>query len=76
MRVSDRDAPVVRSMTAYLDRLLSRVGDRVAERVFERVEATIDVLTDRRLLADLSRADEEPDDEAVPLDELRRLHKQ
>jgi hypothetical protein len=59
-------------MSAYLDKLLDRVGERVAERVVERLEATLDVLSDRELLDDLKRADQQPDEEAVPLDAVRR----
>jgi hypothetical protein len=64
--------PVVARLSGYLDRLFSRVEERVEARIVERVEATIDVMSDPALLADLRRADDQPDEEARPLDEVMR----
>jgi hypothetical protein len=73
MPVRDHDLAVVSRMTAYLDKLLDRIGERIADRVIERLEATLDVVTDRDLVSDLERADAEPDDAAVPFDDVRRV---
>jgi hypothetical protein len=70
MPVTDRDLAVARRLTAYLTRLLDRLGERVGDRVAERLEGTLDVLTDRDLMRDLDRADLEPDERAVPLEDV------
>lgn len=71
MPTLDHDHAVVARVTTYLGRLLDRLGERVGDRVAERLEATLDVVTDRELMRDLDRADSEPDEDAISLDEIR-----
>jgi hypothetical protein len=63
-------------MRAYLLRLLDsateRLEDRVEHRLTERLEATLDVLSDPKLMSDLERADSQADEDARPYDEIRR----
>jgi hypothetical protein len=63
-------------MRGYLLRLLDRATERLEERVehrlTERVEATLDVLSDPKLMGDLARADAQADEDARPYDEIRR----
>ena len=65
-------SPVER-MRNYLLRLFDRaVTERVEHRLVERLEASVDVLTDRELMADLRRADAQADEDARSYDEVRR----
>ncbi len=52
--------------------LEQRVEARVETRVMQRIEATLDVITDQKLLEDLRRADSQPDEDATPLEDLLR----
>jgi hypothetical protein len=72
MPTKNRDLAVVEHLSRYLDRLFERLEERVEGRVVKRVEATLDVLTDPALMADLRRADTQPDSEARPFEEIRR----
>jgi hypothetical protein len=44
----------------------------MVRRLTERLRATLDVLTDQRLLDDLERSDSQPDEAARPYEEVRR----
>ncbi|MBI4349172.1 MAG: hypothetical protein HY553_20205 [Elusimicrobia bacterium] len=72
MPVKNRQHVVVEHLSRYLDRLFTRLEERVETRVVERVEATLDVLTDPALMADLRRADAQPDEDARPFEEIGR----
>jgi hypothetical protein len=76
MRSGLREAAVVERMRGYLLRLLDRATERlegrVEHRLTERLEATLDVLTDPKLMRDLEHADAQPDDDARPYNEIRR----
>ncbi len=70
--VQNRDHLVLGRLSSYLDKLFDRLGERVGDRVAERLEATWDAMTDRELMDDLRRADKQPDEDALPYEEIRR----
>ena len=76
MRSGLRESAVAERMRSYLLRLLDRATERlegrVEHRLTERLEATLDVLTDPKLMRDLEHADAQPDEDARPYDEIRR----
>jgi hypothetical protein len=59
-------------MSRYLDSLFGRFEQRIETRVVERVEATLDVLGDPALMADLRESEAQSDEEARPFEEIRR----
>jgi hypothetical protein len=70
MPVRIRNTSAVRE---YLVRLFDRaVTERVENRVEKKLEATFDIITDEKLMADLRRADQQADEDARPYDEIRR----
>jgi hypothetical protein len=69
---SQKDQAVRERMSRYLDSLFSRFEERIEARVVERVEATLDVLEDPELMADLRKADAQPDEDARPFEDIRR----
>jgi hypothetical protein len=83
MPTTRHDNVVVARARRYLDRLLDdlarklapRVADEIAPRFNREIEswvATLEVMSDPALMADLQRANKEPDEDAQPYEEVRR----
>jgi hypothetical protein len=72
-----RESSAARRARDYLARLFDRyvterVELRVENRMAARLEATVDVLSDPALMADLDRAKEQADEDARAYSEIRR----